>query len=196
MLKKQILTNFPTKIIMDCNIYVLNFNETLTNDVVNFEQSLNDFLNIDNIYIEQLFQRMFPDKLSQFKTNASDTEKPFLYLIISISNDIVSTKIYVKASSHVSDFNSCNKFFSSCDDLSEPEFYGDLVYKFKNIVGRTDFYDQFRKIIMRYRHIGYNLNVLLQSACLGFNPTYVNNYSSLFKCTPVGRASDSMMALT
>ena len=30
--------------------------------------------------------------------------------------------------------------------LSEPEFYGDLVYKFKNIVGRADFSDQFRKI--------------------------------------------------
>ena len=30
--------------------------------------------------------------------------------------------------------------------LSEPEFYGDLVYKFKKIVGRADFSDQFRKI--------------------------------------------------
>ena len=30
--------------------------------------------------------------------------------------------------------------------LSEPEFYGDLVYKFKKIRGMTDFYDQFRKI--------------------------------------------------
>ena len=27
--------------------------------------------------------------------------------------------------------------------LSEPEFYGDLVYKFKKIMGRTDFSDQF-----------------------------------------------------
>ena len=27
--------------------------------------------------------------------------------------------------------------------LSEPEFYGDLVYKFKKIMGRTDFADQF-----------------------------------------------------
>ena len=30
--------------------------------------------------------------------------------------------------------------------LSEPEFYGDLVYKFKKIVGRADFSDQFRKL--------------------------------------------------
>ena len=30
--------------------------------------------------------------------------------------------------------------------LSEPEFYGDLVYKFKNIRGMTDFSDQFEKL--------------------------------------------------
>ena len=29
--------------------------------------------------------------------------------------------------------------------LSEPEFNGDLVYKFKRILGRTDFSGQFRK---------------------------------------------------
>ena len=46
--------------------------------------------------------------------------------------------------------------------LSEPEFYGDLVYKFKKIRGMTDFSDQFRKIIMRYKRIGYNLNVMRQ----------------------------------
>ena len=28
--------------------------------------------------------------------------------------------------------------------LSEPEFYGDLVYKFKKIRGMTDYYDKFR----------------------------------------------------
>ena len=61
------------------------------------------------------------------------------------------------------------------------------------VVGRTDFPDQFRKIIVRYKRIGYNLNVMRQSACLVFNPITVNNYASLFNCTPVGRASDSMM---
>ena len=44
--------------------------------------------------------------------------------------------------------------------LSVPEFYGD----FKNIKGRTDFFDQFRKIIIRHNHIGFNLNVMRQSA--------------------------------
>ena len=35
-----------------------------------------------------------------------------------------------------------------------------------------------------------------QSACLVFNPIMVNNFASLFNCTPVSRASDSMMAPT
>ena len=80
--------------------------------------------------------------------------------------------------------------------LSEPEFYGDLVYKFKKNVGRADFSDQFKKIIVRYKRIGYNINIMQQSACLVFNPITVNNFASLFNCTPVGRASDSMMAPT
>ena len=58
--------------------------------------------------------------------------------------------------------------------LSEPEFYGDLVYKFKKIVGRADFSDQFKKIIVRYKRIGFNINIMRQSACLVFNPITVN----------------------
>ena len=60
----------------------------------------------------------------------------------------------------------------------------------------TDFSDQFRKIIMRYKRIGYNQNVMRQSACLVINPITVDGYAALFKCTPVDRASDSMMAPT
>ena len=62
------------------------------------------------------------------------------------------------------------------EGLSEPGFYGDLVYKFKKLIGRNDISFQFRKIITRYRRIGYNLNVMRQSACLVFNPIVVNNY--------------------
>ena len=82
------------------------------------------------------------------------------------------------------------------EGLSEPELYGDLVYKFKKLIGSNDFSFQFRKIITRYRRIGYKLNVMRQSACLGFNQIMVDNYVAFFNCTPVGRASDSMMAPT
>ena len=80
--------------------------------------------------------------------------------------------------------------------LSEPEFYCDLLYKFKKIMGRTDFSDQFRKIIIRLNRIGYDLNVIGQSSCLVVNPITVDNFAALFKCTPVDQASDSLMAPT
>ena len=50
--------------------------------------------------------------------------------------------------------------------------------------------------IVRYKRIGYNLYVMQQSACLVINPITVDSYAALFNCTPVDRASDSMMAPT
>ena len=41
--------------------------------------------------------------------------------------------------------------------LSEHEFYGDLVYKLKKIVGSNNFSVQFIKIISHYKNIGYNI---------------------------------------
>ena len=63
-------------------------------------------------------------------------------------------------------------------------------------MGRTDFSDQLRKIIKRHKRIGYNLNVMRQSACLVINPITVDNFAALFNCTPLDRASDSMMSPT
>ena len=60
----------------------------------------------------------------------------------------------------------------------------------------TDSSDHLRKIIMRYKRIGYNLTVMRQSACLVINPIKVDGYAALFNCTWVDRASDSMMAPT
>ena len=48
----------------------------------------------------------------------------------------------------------------------------------------------------RCGRVGCGLNVMRQSACLVFNPIMVDNYAAFFDCTPVGRASDSMMAPT
>ena len=81
-------------------------------------------------------------------------------------------------------------------DISEPVFYGDLVYKFKRIVGKPNFSDQFKKIVKRYIRVGYNLDIMRQSACLVLNPVMVYTYDFLFNCTTVGQASDSMTALT
>ena len=74
--------------------------------------------------------------------------------------------------------------------LSEPEFYGDLVYKIRKIIGKNDFHYHFKKVIVRCKKIGYNIDLLLQTACLVVNPIKVNSYAYLFNCTTVGRASD------
>ena len=182
-------------------------------------------------------------------------------MYLSISNDIVSTKIYDKrddfdfeivnfqfidgdvlrstsygvsilhlirfarASSYVADFNTCNKlltqkllkqgyryhklhktfskFYKPYYDLiskfqaglksllrqglSEPDFYGDLVYRLKKIVGSYNFsVQQFIKIISHYKKNCYNINVLQQTACLVVNPITVGNFASFFNCMPVG----------
>ena len=76
--------------------------------------------------------------------------------------------------------------------LSEHEFYGDLVYKLKKIVGSYNFSAQFIKIFSHYKKSGYDINVLQQTACLVVNPIMVGNFAFLFNCTQVGGTSDSM----
>ena len=166
---------------------------------------LDDLLNIDNIYFDQMVDRIYPKELQSNRANYSDSEAPFLDLNQCISNGTVSTKIYDKrddfdfdivnfafldgdvprrtsfgvnksqlirfarASSNLNDFNYRNKaltakllkqgcrYFKLCkaftkfyrrhsallekysvslkttlqQGILEPEFYGDLVYRFK-----------------------------------------------------------------
>ena len=228
---------------------------------------LDDLLNIDNIYFDQMVDRIYPTELQLNRANSSDTEAPVLDLNLCISNGTVSTKIYDKrddfdfdivnfafldgdvprrtsyrvyisqlirfarASSNLNDFNYSNialtsakllrqgyryikfrkaflKFYRRYSALlekysvslktllqrgiSEPEFYGDLVYRFTKIVGKSNFLEQFRKLINRYKRIGYSLDIMRQTACLVVNPIIVDGYASLFNCTTAVRASDSM----
>ena len=52
---------------------------------------LDDLLNIDNPYFEQMVGQIYPTELQLNKANSSDTEAPFLDLNLSISNGIVSS---------------------------------------------------------------------------------------------------------
>ena len=52
-------------------------------------------LNINNVYFGNMVSQIYPSEL-QHNSNTSDTEAQFLDLHLSISNDIVSTKIYDK----------------------------------------------------------------------------------------------------
>ena len=58
-----------------------------------------------------------------------------------------------------------------------PEFYGDLVYKFKKIVGNPNFSNLFKRIVNRFKRAGYTLDIKRQTACLVLNPIMVEGYA-------------------
>ena len=57
---------------------------------------MDDILNINNVYFDKMVSQIYPSELQRNKANTSDTEATFLDLHLSISNDIVSAKIYDK----------------------------------------------------------------------------------------------------
>ena len=66
-------------------------------DVFNtISRYLDDILKINNVYFDNMVSQIYPSELQLNKANTSDTEAAFLDLHLSISNDIVSTKIYDK----------------------------------------------------------------------------------------------------
>ena len=84
--------------------------------------------------------------------------------------------------------------------ISEPIFYGDLVYKFKRIVGKSNFSDQLKHRTITDSHNGsnnkqkVNNNRTTNLECI-FNPITVYIYGFLFNRTTVGQALDSMTTL-
>ena len=57
---------------------------------------LNDLLNIDNPYFEQMVGQIYPTELQLNKANTSDTEAPFLDLNLTVTNGILSSKFFDK----------------------------------------------------------------------------------------------------
>ena len=74
---------------------------------------LDDLLNIDNPYFEDMVNRIYPPELQLNKANTSDTEAPFLDLHLSVSNGFVSFKIYDKRDDF--DFHIVNLPFLDAD---------------------------------------------------------------------------------
>ena len=54
---------------------------------------LDDILNINNVYFDNMVSQLYHSELQLNKANTSDTKATFLKLHLSISKDIVSTKI-------------------------------------------------------------------------------------------------------
>ena len=77
-------------------------------------------------------------------------------------------------------------------DICNPEFYGDLVYKFKKVIGNPNFSNLFKRIVDCFKRAGHSLDIMRQTTCLVFNPIMVEGYAARFSCTTVVQASDSM----
>ena len=43
--------------------------------------------------------------------------------------------------------------------ICNPEFYGDLVYKFKKIIGNPNFSNLLKRIVNRFKRAGYSLDI-------------------------------------
>ena len=78
--------------------------------------------------------------------------------------------------------------------IYNPEFYGDLVYKFKKIIENPSFSNCFKRIVNRFKRAWYSLDIMWQTAFLVFNPIMVEGHAALFSCRAVVQASDSMTA--
>ena len=76
--------------------------------------------------------------------------------------------------------------------ICNPEFYGDLVYKFKKIIGNPNFSNLLKRIVYCFTRAGFSLDIMQQTACLVLNPIMAEGYAALFSCTAVVQASDSM----
>ena len=63
--------------------------------------------------------------------------------------------------------------------ICNSEFYGDLVYKYKKIIGNPIFSNLFKLIETSFKRAGYSLDIMRQTACLVFNPIMVEGYALL-----------------
>lgn len=82
-------SEFMSNLRKDNKIDIINaFNDT--------SRYLDDILNLDNPFFETMVSDIYPKELQLNKANISDTSAPFLDLDLSVSNGIISSKIYDK----------------------------------------------------------------------------------------------------
>ena len=80
--------------------FMLSLSDNNQTDIIEAFNStsryFDDLLNIDNPYFEQMVGQIYPTELQLNEAISSDTEAQFLDLNLSITNGIVSSKIYDK----------------------------------------------------------------------------------------------------
>ena len=105
-------------------IYILHSKVILAGIIDTFNTTsryLDDILNINHVYFDNMVSQIYPSELQLNKANTSETEAAFLDLRLSISYDFVSTKIYDKRDDF--DFEIVNFPFLD-GDVPRYTFYG------------------------------------------------------------------------
>ena len=87
---------------------------------------LDNIVNINNVYFDNMVSQIYHSELQLNKANTSETEAAFLDLHLSISNEIVSTKIYDQHDGF--DFKIVNLSFLDVD-VPRFTFYGVYISK-------------------------------------------------------------------
>lgn len=95
-------------------------------------------------------------------------------------------KFYYRNLNLISKYNSNLKTLL-IKGISHPEFYGDVMYKLRNIIGHYHFKTLFPKRIKHFINKGYDRRILQRTACLVVIPSTVGKYAFLFRCTITGR---------
>ena len=112
--------------------FTMSFSDDKQADIVDdfytASRYLDDILNINNVYFDNMVSQIYPSKLQLNKANTSDTATMFFDLHLSISNDIVSVKIYDNCDDF--DFEMANFPFLD-GDVPRSTSYG--VYSFQLI---------------------------------------------------------------
>ena len=80
--------------------FIMSLSDNNQSDIIEAFNStyryLDDLLNIDNPYFEQMVGQIYPTELQLNTAYSSDTEAQYLDLNLSIKNGIASSKIYDK----------------------------------------------------------------------------------------------------
>ena len=70
--------------------------------------------------------------------------------------------------------------------ISHPDFYGDVYYKLRKIIGHEHFPILFPKRIKQFIKRGYDSHILQRTACMIVHPYTMNNHRFLFNCAMTG----------
>ena len=105
---------------------------------------LDDILNINGVYFDNMVSQIYPSELQLSKANTTDTKAAVLDFHLSISKDIVPTKIYDKSDDI--DFEIVNFPFLD-GDVPRSTSYGVFISKLIRFARASSYFIDFKLAI-------------------------------------------------